>query len=619
MSQANARSLSEVKELVKAQTDLVEVIGRYTKLIRNGARFKGCCPFHKEKTPSFHVNPAEGLYYCFGCQAGGDVFTFLEKAEGLSFFEALKELAEKAHIELPRMGAAESPAAKAAFKAAAADKDLGFEILDRAEAFFRKHLESASTPGAREAAEYLVKRGISNEERDELGLGWAPESGSELARRVKGPDFTFSEKTGLVRQGQRGAYDFFRGRLMIPIRDAKGRVCAFSGRTLQPVSGENPKYKNSPETEWFKKKEVLYGLDRSGRLIRDHDFVCLVEGYFDQWAFHRHGVPAVAVMGTALGEDHLRTLSRYTKRVVLVLDADRAGIASTIKSIPLFARAGWSVSVFSGLEGKDPDEWLAAEASVDNDALLARLRRATEGLEWWCALILKEASAAGVPRLELFNRLREPWTFAATKAHRSLLADEIGRFMGLPPRTIYESLSEMAPVEAPPVMESFDAPAPVPSIIEPLGSKTPIEEAFQMWVRHWDDLMPPDEEAWKLREALFEESPIEAEVSKLVGEVLETGHLPRPQQWRESLPVESVARVWIEKALVGGGSKSETDNKGKLLILFKEVTSVWQRGKIHREISKMQSQLRSVEAGSSESSELLKMIQERRFQLETFK
>ncbi|MBS1985696.1 MAG: DNA primase, partial [Bdellovibrionales bacterium] len=565
-------SLQEVKDLVKDRADIVEIIGRYTKLIKIGPRYKGCCPFHKEKTPSFYVNPQEGFFHCFGCEAGGDIFSFLMKIEGLSFMEALKELAEALHIEIPK--GAKAPTGEA-YAAATSERMSGYEMLDRAAKFYNRVLLGETTPGARQALDYLLKRGITREEIEELLLGFSPESGAELAKKITTPtDRDLADKVGLLRKGREGYYEFFRSRMVIPIRDAKGRVCAFSGRTLGEVTGQNPKYKNSAETDWFKKKEILYGLERAAKLIREEDFVCLVEGYFDQWAFHRHGVPAVAVMGTALSEEHLKLLGRYTKRVVLVLDADRAGIESTLKVIPMLLRESWDVKVFSELEGKDPDEWLAQGSAASAGDVKRRLLTAPEALEWWSKQVLKDSLAASLGRLEIFKRLAQPWNYTQTKAHKSLIADEIGRSLGLPPRTVWESLEDLVkdrPVPAPVKPEaSFADESKASFSASNLSLRSAAEEIFSYWIRFWDVLTPFDAEAWAEREALFARTPAEPVVRKL-RQSLESGEFSvgsGPKEWLSHLDENSILRPWLLKGVVLTDSPEGRLPSDKILISF---------------------------------------------------
>ena len=627
-SGSGGRSLPEIKEQIKERADLVEIIGRYTKLQKMGGRYIGCCPFHKEKTPSFNVNPQQGFYHCFGCKEGGDVFAFLMKVEGLSFMEAMRDLAQSLHIEIPQSARFSAEASREA----TTERSAGHELLERAAKFYNKVLLTGATEGARKAWAYLQTRGITQEEAEELRLGWAPESGQDLMRKLSASEKPLAEKTSLIRMGQSGPYEFFRSRLLIPICDAKGRTAAFSGRTLEPVTSQNPKYKNSSESDWFKKKEVLYGLDRAAKLIRTDDYVCIVEGYFDQWAFHRNGIPAVAVMGTALTEEHLKVLGRYTKRVVLVLDADRAGIESTLKAIPALVRGGWNVTVFSGIEGKDPDEWLASE-KVDD--LKKKMLAAPEALEWWIRLILEEAIAQRTPRYETYKKLSAPWSFTQTQAHRSVLADEIGRMIGISSDHVLTDLNELVRNSAEVTKrsggsssgyssneDSSSASRQSPTLSSSL-SETPLtrsasEEVFVWWVRHADILTPMTEEDWAKRVELFSRTPVEAGVIKLREVVGETGSA-NPVEWLEKLDAEPLLKTWIQKGLVLRDDPEVSQNEAKVLISFNEISSILVRERVHSDIARVQAQIRKLGSTSPETPGLLQKVQQLRFQLEKTK
>ena len=629
------RTLQEAKDLIKGRVDFAEIVGRYTQLTPMGHRLRGRCPFHKEKTPSFYVNPHEKFFHCFGCEAGGDVFSFLMKMEGLSFMEVMRELAGSIGIELPRAGGGEArPALDSEKKPERAE---GYEFLERATKFYHRVLMSAANPEAREALAYLQERGIPTSEIEELELGWAPDSGRELLKRLKdGRERELAGKVGILRDGRTGQYEFFRSRLMIPIRDTRGRTCAFSGRTLQPVGDQNPKYKNSPENAWFKKKELLYGLDRAAKFIREHDFVCLVEGYFDQWAFHRHGVPSVAVMGTALSDEHIATLERYTRRIVLVLDSDRAGLESTLKVIPRFVLRGWSVMVFSGFEGKDPDEGLAGYAGRGTE-LVQQLLSSPEAVVWWIQLLLKESLAAGSNRYECFRRLAEPWKYALTKAHKTVIADEVGRVLGLPAQSVWDSLGELASKDAKELQAGSYAAAsaptsemvrvtanaaqaasrgPIPTTRNPSGES----EAIVWWVRYWDLLTPRSEAEWLERTGLFAGKGSGAGVELLCKKAASAGWMLEnfsPTDWLEILSEsEQLLRSWIQQGLVLRDGPDSAMDPSKALTSFREISSILLREKVFSEIARLQAEIRSAHPGSPRTPQLLQRVQELRISLE---
>lgn len=419
------KSFAEVKELIKERADLASRVARDTKLFKTARGFKACCPLpgHSEKTPSFTVNTTDNYYYCFGCQRGGDIFSYLEQTQGLSFFDALKELAEEYQIPLPQMGEKEF--------SGKSERDEALSVLERACKYFEENLHRGTTPLAEKARKYLESRGYNLDFAKELRLGWAPESGNRIAQKLRENKLSkLGEDVGLLVKGK-SSDDFFKGRLMIPIEDHRGRVVAFSGRTLQsPLPSGVPKYKNSPESIVFKKKETLYGLHRAQKKAREVGWVSIVEGFFDAWAFERRGIPSVAVMGVALSPEHLARLENVCKQVVLVMDTDRAGIESTKRSLPLLYDKGFEVKVFSALAGKDPDEWLSTTGLKDSE-LERVLQKAPEGLEWWGLQIIQEGREKDLNPLQIVHRLEELWPLMTSPMHKRLWIQTMSLNLGL--------------------------------------------------------------------------------------------------------------------------------------------------------------------------------------------
>ncbi len=314
---------------IKARTDIVDIVSQYVQLKKAGKVYKGLCPFHSEKTPSFVVYPDEGRFHCFGCGADGDVFTFLEQKEGMSFGEALRVLAHKAGVELPdrRVSQEEKDA-----------RERVYSLLSAAAGWYRTQLADKVGAGARE---YLVRRGITPETSELFQLGFAPDSWDACQRHLKGLGYTEEEiiSAGLaIPKDAGGSYDRFRGRLMIPIRDERGRIAGFGARVIG--KGE-PKYLNSPQTEVFDKGKMLFGIDMARRPIRESDAVVVVEGYMDVISAVQRGVRnVVASMGTALTEHHIRYLKRLTRNIYLALDPDAAGIRATLRGLDVAREAG---------------------------------------------------------------------------------------------------------------------------------------------------------------------------------------------------------------------------------------------------------------------------------------
>ncbi len=338
----------DLKHDVLAATDIVALVGAVTGLKKAGSSWKGLCPFHGEKTPSFHVHPDRGFYYCFGCGAKGDAITFVRETEKLEFAEAVAYLARRAGIPLP--------VRRTGTRADRAKENRAAEALVAAARFFREQL-----PKNRAAVAVLEGRGVPREEWDALGFGAAPDSWDGLLRTLSG---TFTEEvlleSGLLQKNADSGrvYDRFRNRLTLEIRDGRGEVLAFGGRAL----GDDPaKYINSPETSRFTKGRVLYGLDRAREGARKSERLVLCEGYFDRIAFERAGVPwAVASMGTALTTTQADLLARHVPSVVVAYDGDAAGLAAAWKAFPLLVERGVRVFHVSFPDGHDPDSFLRA-------------------------------------------------------------------------------------------------------------------------------------------------------------------------------------------------------------------------------------------------------------------
>jgi DNA primase len=366
-------------ERVKQQADIVRVIGEYVRLKKSGANFTGLCPFHQEKTPSFAVHPVKQIYHCFGCGAGGDVFKFVMEMEKSPFPEAIRTVAEKCGIAIPKPRE-RSPEERRENQQRSALVEMHRETA----AFFARVLHDSSE--GKVAAAYLEDRGLDRDAMKRFGLGFAPSSGDALLRFLKQK---YPEKlldvSGLISRDQSGrAYDRFRRRIMFPISNESAKVIAFGGRAM---GDDTPKYMNSPETPIYTKSTVLYHLDRAKESLRQSDFAVLVEGYMDAIAVARAGIAnVVASCGTSLAEPQIKLLGRFTRRVIVNYDPDTAGQAATERSISLLLESEFDVRVLS-LPGKaDPDKFLK-EQGVDAyrnllaqsppylDYLIARARR----------------------------------------------------------------------------------------------------------------------------------------------------------------------------------------------------------------------------------------------------
>lgn len=327
---------------VRSAADIVDFVGQVTPLKLAGKSYKGLCPFHREKTPSFHVDRDKGLFYCFGCGTGGDVFKFLALTERFTFPEAVEHVAARVGIELPKRRRTSRES----------DKDDLFEVIDDASEAFHQALGFPDNPASR----YLAGRHVSKDIVTKYGFGYAPDSWDYILRRLSGKHGEKKlELAGLImpRKGGNGFYDRFRNRLIIPIHSETGALVGFGGRSLD---GSDPKYLNSPESEVFNKSRLLYNLHRSKDAMRKIDRAILVEGYFDAIAIDHAGVPGVvASMGTSLTAGQASLLRRFTRRVVIAYDGDEAGRNATLRAAPVLLSAGINVEALDLHGEKDPD------------------------------------------------------------------------------------------------------------------------------------------------------------------------------------------------------------------------------------------------------------------------
>jgi DNA primase len=378
---------------VRDAADIVDFIQQVTPLKLAGARYKGLCPFHREKTPSFTVDRSKGLFYCFGCGTGGDVFKFLALTERFTFPEAVEHVAARVGIELPKKRKTQRDT----------DKDDLLEVMDDASEAFHQALEWKPNP----ADDYLRQRGVAKEIVTKYGFGFAPDSWDYVLRRLgQKHGEQRLEKAGLVqpRREKSGYYDRFRNRLMIPIHSDTGALVGFGGRSLD---GSEPKYLNSPESDLFNKSRLLYNLHRSKDAMRRYDRAILVEGYFDAIAIDFAGVPGVvASMGTSLTTGQASLMRRFTRRVVIAYDGDNAGRAATLRAAPILLSAGLDVAALDLQGEKDPDTLIEKHGT---DRFLEVLSNANDifefGLREWARDVAQLSGREKSERVEQFMPL----------------------------------------------------------------------------------------------------------------------------------------------------------------------------------------------------------------------
>lgn len=378
---------------IRTRSDIVEIISDYVPIKQNGQNFKGLCPFHPEKTPSFTVSPAKQIYHCFGCGEGGNVFKFIMTQENISFVETVEKLAYRFNISLPK----EEYASKGGARVRSLTQAIE-DLNKKAQDYFFQNLVNNSK--SIEALKYLKSRDISDETIKMYQLGWAAPSWRDLkdyfVKSYKTSHIDL-EKAGLIKKKEKAGsdntddvyYDRFRARIIFPLKDVRGRILGFAGRIIVK-SDQEAKYLNSPETEIYKKGDQVFGLNFAKESIRKEDRVFIFEGYFDQIRAHQAGVKnTVATCGTALTPKQVSLLKGYTKNVVLVFDADQAGQMASEKGYKALAEQGLNIALITLPEGDDPDSFIQQHGPK------AFLELADKAKPFWEHFIRKTVSAAG--------------------------------------------------------------------------------------------------------------------------------------------------------------------------------------------------------------------------------
>jgi DNA primase len=380
-----ARFTQDSIERVRAAADIVEVVQGYTDLRRQGTRYTGLCPFHEERTPSFSVDPTEKLYYCFGCQVGGDVFKFVQDKEGLDFPDAVERLADRYGIEL----AYDSTDPRDDERRRA--RERLHDLLAKAAAFYGRYLWSSNE--AAKARAYLESRGLGTDALEQFGVGYAPSAWDSVLKRALRAGFGERdlEAAGLVQKGRRGGfYDRFRGRIIFPLRDARGRVLGFGARAMR--DSQQPKYVNSPETAIYRKGRSLFGLDLARPHATREGSVIVVEGYTDVIALHQGGIKnVVASMGTALTDEQVAELARLAGVLLLAFDADRSGRDAMLRVQSAAASRGLILKVVPLPDDKDPCDLLLEEGP---DSFATRAGEAISFLQFQVESVMEGAHTA---------------------------------------------------------------------------------------------------------------------------------------------------------------------------------------------------------------------------------
>lgn len=406
---------------VRDRAGILEIVSDYVSLRKSGANYQGLCPFHGEKTPSFNVNPARGIFHCFGCGVGGNVFSFVMRMEGMTFPDSVRFLARRVGVEIEeRPLSAEESRRKT-------EREQLFEINAMAADFYRSQL--LSDPVAAKARQYLERRGVTPETSATYRLGYAVGTRDALVRHLerKGVPLEMAERLGIVRRGDGGGWlDLFRNRLLFVISDPQGRVCGFGGRVLDDGL---PKYINSPESPIYRKSEVLFGADLAKGAMREQGAAIVVEGYFDQLGLYQAGIRnVVATCGTALTPGHVKLLSRYAERCYLLFDGDKAGQKATFRAMELCFQESFPARVITLPEGEDPDSFVS-ERGVE--AFAGALEGSVPAFEYYLGVALQQAGQGLDGRIRVAGEIAQILAKVANPIERELCEREAAKRLGI--------------------------------------------------------------------------------------------------------------------------------------------------------------------------------------------
>jgi DNA primase len=420
---------------VRERTNIVEVVKRHVELKRAGTgRWKGLCPFHSEKTPSFNVDENRHYFYCFGCREKGDVIGFLEKIEQRPFMEVLQELAQAAGVELEAM----SPGEQAARREIKSERERMFSVMEAATQYFQ---EQYTAPAGATARAYVEKRGIGADVAARFRVGYAPGGWSGLSSHLASKKVPASdlERLGLVGVNERGRYDFFRDRVMLPVLDRQKRVIGFGGRVLDPEIKDR-KYVNSPDSPLFHKKESLYGLHAALDGMRKSRVAVVVEGNFDVLSLHEAGVDnAVAPMGTALTAEQIHILKQLADTVVVVFDGDAAGQRAAAKVIPMFVEADVDGRLARMPQGVDPDDYVRTNGAE-------AFRRLVDGARPMIDQFIQDAAAEATieGKMSTLESVAELLVKVRNQTKRELYAQQLAGVLRLTPQQVSRALRDAA-------------------------------------------------------------------------------------------------------------------------------------------------------------------------------
>ncbi len=427
----------DILQTIRETADIRQIVQEFVPLKKRGKNWVGLCPFHSDKDPSFTVNEEKQIFYCFGCGEGGNVFKFLMKMQGLSFTEAVTQIAQRYGITIPKRPISQKEKQQ---------KEIGQQLVEintAASEYYADLLRSSRS--AQAARDYLEGRGLDQDTIDGFNLGWAEDEWDGLIRYLeeKGYSLELAEKAGLIikRTNTSGWYDRFRGRIIFPIKDHRGDIVAFGGRTIGlPGQEEQPKYINSPESPIYHKGKVLFGLFQNKSSIRKAGQGFLVEGYMDVVSLWQFGVrEAVATLGTALTEDHARRMKGVTKDWILLFDADEAGLKAASRALPICYKLGIRPKVLVLPEGEDPDSFVRKQGQ---QALYERLENALSGIDFLIETGKKHFGTDTEGKLKTIESALEAIATIKDPVRKSLLVGHIAQKLGVREESLWQNLQE---------------------------------------------------------------------------------------------------------------------------------------------------------------------------------
>lgn len=434
---ASARITDHKKEEIRDAADIVDVVSDYVKLKKAGAAFTGLCPFHNEKSPSFYVTPRLGIFKCFGCGEGGDVFNFVMKMEGVGFVEAMRSLAARYNIELPEEESSESADAQTQLVEGV------YHALRFAGVYYHQTLVGEDV--AADARNYIGKRGLNAVTTRKWGLGFSPDAFDSFYKyaTASGINESYLHEAGLIKysDSSQQPYDTFRGRLMFPIFSPSGKVIGFGGRIME--DGKGPKYINSPQTKVYNKSEVIYGIHMARNEIRRHDQSILVEGYMDVISLWQHGVPnVVATSGTSITPEQMRRLANYSANLLMVYDADNAGQNAMLRGLDVALQAGLHVRLMHLPEGEDPDSF------VQQFGAESFLNYARKEARDFITFMVQHAERKGewddpLRRKQVVSQVLASVARVSDQVLRETLIGHLRKLTGIGERALYAELSQL--------------------------------------------------------------------------------------------------------------------------------------------------------------------------------